>query len=198
MCSNLIAPTVTLLVGTESVRFHVPQTLLCTLPFFTAALNGEFREASEKSITMPEDEPQHVSALIEFLYTGGYTYAYSPPQDIDSDAPPADLAEGSFHVGVYATAFKYDCQPLVKESLTSFTGVLRQLKDIDVIRLWKAAYDKELLLSTVSADPNLEGFRNGLVALLKELYATQREEMDKTSADHPALINDLLHLVVSG
>lgn len=147
---------------------------------------------------MPEDEPQYVAALIEYLYTGGYTYVYSPPADVDSDAPPADLAEGSFHVGVYATASKYDCQPLVKESLTSFVGVLRQLKNIDVIRLWKTAYDQELVLATVDGDPNLVDFRKGLVALLKELYATQREEMTQTSADHPALINDLLDLVVSG
>lgn len=147
---------------------------------------------------MPEDDPQHVAALIEYLYTGGYTYAYSPPSEDISEAAPADLAEGSFHVGVYATAFKYDCQPLVKESLTCFIGVLRKLKKMDVIRLWKVAYDKELLLATVDGDKNLVGFRNGLVTLLKDLYTTQREEMDRTSADHPALINDLLGLVVLG
>lgn len=146
---------------------------------------------------MPEDEPQHVSALIEFLYTGGYTYAYSSPQVLASDTPPADLAEGSFHVGVYNMAFKYDCQPLVKASLTSFLGVLRQLKGIDVIRLWKAAYDKELGLATVAADPRLEGFKKNLIELLRELYAKHRQEMDRTSVDYPALINDLLYLLVS-
>lgn len=147
---------------------------------------------------MPEDDPQHVAALIEYLYTGGYTYAYTPPSEDVSEAAPADLAEGSFHVGVYATAFKYDCQPLVKASLTCFIGVLRQLGGIDVVRLWMVAYDKELLLATVDGDKHLGGFRKGLVALLKEMYTTQREEMDRTSASHPALINDLLGLVVMG
>lgn len=193
-----MAPTITLILGPDVVEFHVSQILLCTLPFFRAALLGDFREAAAQRIEMPEDEPQHVSALIEFLYTGGYTYAYSSSPEADSDAHPADLAEGTFHVGVYATAFKYDCQELVKESLTSFIGVLRQLKDLDVIRLWKAAYDKGLVLSTVDENPRLLEFRQGLVGLLKDLYATQREEMDKTSADHPDLINDLLRLVVSG
>lgn len=65
-----------------------------------------------------------------------------------------------------------------------------------MIRLWKVAYDKELLLATVDGNKNLVGFRKGLVGLLKELYTTQREEMDKTSAEHPGLINDLLGLVV--
>lgn len=147
---------------------------------------------------MPEDDAHHVAALIEYLYTGGYTYSYTPPSASATDAAPADLEEGSFHVGVYATAFKYDCQPLVKASLTSFVGVLRQLKGIDVIRLWEVAYDRELLLATVHGDKDLVGFRQGLVTLLKELYTNQREEMDRTSAGHPALINDLLGLVVMG
>lgn len=193
-----MSSTVTLLIGVDSVEFHVPQSVLCTLPFFQAALQGEFREASEQKISMPEDEPQIVSALIEFLYTGGYTYAYSPADETDSDAPPADLQEGSFHVGVYATAFKYDCQELVKASLTSFLGVLGQLKGIDVVRLWKAAYAKQLLLSKVREDAMLAEFKSGLVVLLKELYITHGEEMDRTSEEHPGLMNDLLRLVVSG
>lgn len=193
-----MAPTITLLVGPDCVRFHVPKTLLCTLPFFAAALHGVFREASQQRILMPEDEPQHVAALIEYLYTGGYTYSYAPPSDDALETAPADLEEGSFHVGVYATAFKYDCPPLVTASLASFIGVLRQLKGIDVILLWEVAYDKELLLATVDGDKHLVGFKKGLVALLKELYTTQREEMDRTSSGHPALINDLLGLVVTG
>lgn len=192
-----MARTVTLVIGPDSVEFHVSQTLLCTLPFFRAALQGEFIEASEQQIKMPEDEPKEVSAMIEFLYTGGYTYAHPPRQGVDSGTSPADLEEGSFHVGVYTTAFKYDCQDLVKASLLSFIGVLIRLKSIDVIRLWKVAYEKELLLSKVEEDPNLIQFRGGLVALLKELYVTHREEIYSTSVEHPTLIADLLRLVVS-
>lgn len=192
-----MAPTITLLIGLKRVEFHVPQILLCTLPFFRAALLGEFKEAAEQKIEMPEDEPHHVSALIEFLYTGNYTYAYSPPAKDDSDAPPTDLAEGAFHVGVYATAFKYDCQKLVKASLTYFIGVLKQLTSIDVILLWTAAYDNGLLLSTVSKNDSLYEFNQGLAGLLKGLYVTHSEEMDKTCEDHPTLINDMLRLVVS-
>lgn len=192
-----MSSTVTLLIGADRVQFHVPQSVLCILPFFQAALQGEFREAVEQKIEMPEDDPQIVSALIEFLYTGGYTYAYSQ-EETDSDDPPADLEEGSFHVGVYATAFKYDCQALVKASLTSFIGVLKQLQGIDVIRLWKTAYAKQLVLSKVNDNDTLDEFRGGLLVLLKDVYTAHGEEMDRTSEEHPALINDLLRLVVFG
>lgn len=193
-----MSSTVTLIIGADPVEFYVPQRVLCTLPFFQAALQGEFREAAEQKIRMPEDEPQLVSAMIQFLYTGGYSYAYSADGETDSNAPPGDLEEGTFHVGVYATAFKYDCQELVKASLTSFLGVLGQLKGIDVIRLWKVAYANQLLISKVRDDGMLAEFKSGLVVLLKELYITHGEEMDRTSEKHPGLMNDLLRLVVSG
>lgn len=190
--------TVKLVIGPDLVVFHISQILLCTLPFFRAALQGEFREAIEQEIQMPSDHPEHVSAMIEFLYTDRYTYAYSRQADVDPVEPPADLAEGSFHVGVYATAFKYDCQALVKASLESFVAVLVRLKGVDVVRLWKAAYDRELLLSAVEADSSLVEFRKGLGALLKGLYVTHRGEMSSTAEEHPRLVDDLLRLVVSG
>lgn len=192
-----MSSTVTLLIGSDCVEFHVSQRVLCTLPFFRAALQGEFREASEQKIEMPEDEPQIISALVEFLCTGSYTYAYPAQGETDSDTPPRDLEEGSFHVDVYATAFKYDCQGLVKESLASFVRVLRKLKDFEVIRLWKAAYAKQLLLSTVRDDPNLAEFRRGLAGSLNWLYIRYGKEMERTAEEHPALINDLLRMVVS-
>lgn len=193
-----MAPTVTLFIGPDLVVFHVSHVLLCTLPFFRAALQGEFREAIEQEIKMPSDQPEHVSAMIEYLYTDSYTYAYSRQPDVESVAPPADLAEGSFHVGVYATAFKYDCQALVKASLESFVAVLTRLRGVDVIRLWRVAYDQELHLSAVEEHTNLVEFRKGLGALLKGLYVTDRREMGRTAEEHPSLVDDLLRLVVSG
>lgn len=177
--------------------FHVSQVLLCTVPFFRAALQGAFREAVAQEICMPSDQPEHVSAMIEFLYTDGYTYAYSRQRDGDSLVSPADLAEGSFHVGVYATAFKYDCQGLVQASLESFVAVLVRLNGVDMVRLWRAAYERELLLSAVETNKGLVEFKKGLGVLLKDLYVTHPQEMASTAEDYPGLVHDLLRLVVS-
>lgn len=193
-----MAPTVTLLIGPDNVEFHVSQILLCTLPFFRAALKGDFLEATDQRIAMPEDEPQHVSAMIEFISTGGYTYSYLPAPEADSAASPADLLEGSFHIGVYVTASKYDSDALAKASLIAFIAVLTRLESIDVIRLWRTAYESELRLAAVEDDSELVQFRAGLAGLLKELYSEHRAEMDRTSVDCPDLVNDLLRLVVSG
>lgn len=196
-----MSPIVTIFVGPDSVEFHAYQDTLCRLPFFRAALQGEFREASEKKITMPEDEPEIISALIEFLYTGSYTYTYDPEattvSETTEDTPVSDLTEGSFHVSVYTVAFKYDCQLLVRAAVASFTHVLKQLNGISVIRLWKAAYAKGLFLSECENDGDLDEFKGGLAKLLKVLYETDREEMESTISEYPALSSDFLRLVVS-
>lgn len=192
-----MSPNVTLAVGPEAKELQASQGILCRLPFFRAALEGEFREASEKRISMPDDDLRSVSALVEYLYTGHYTYPYHSNQETDSGIPAGDAVEGSFHAVVYATSHKYGCQQLVDASLTSFVSVLAQLNGIEVVRLWVIAYDHGLFLDAVAGDGNMATFMDGLGQLLKELYKTDREEMDSTTVDHPTLIGDLLRLVVS-
>lgn len=199
-----MSPVVRLCIGPESVQFHAFEDIICRLPFFRAALQGGFREATEKEITMPEDEPAMVSALIEFLCNGSYTYTYGSEaatkiSNSETDAPDADLSEGLFHVGVYAIASKYDCQPLTYSAVKSFKYVLNALEGIDVVRLWKAAYSKGLSLSECDEDDDgLVAFKIGLPKLLKELYVTDCEEIEGTIGEYPVLANDFVRLLVSG
>lgn len=220
MYRNLMSPVVTLLVGEEGVEFHACESIVCNLPFFRSAFQGGFKEATEKRISMPEDEPEIVSALIEFLYNGNYTYAYDPRTTGRSGStagatdPPArtlkqsdravgktippigGLKEGAFHVRVYALASKYNYQPLIKAAVKSFIYILLQLKGVDVVRHWKTAYGNGLYLSDWESDEGLAGFKKGLGELLKDLYVVHRVEMDKTFAEYPALGTDFLRVAV--
>lgn len=191
-----MSPTVILAAGPEAKEIHASHGILCQLPFFRAALEGEFREATENRIRMPDNELQSVAALVEFLYTGHYTYSFHT-KETEPGIPAADVAEGSFHVFVYTTANKYGCQQLVDASLASFLNVLSQLKGIDVIRLWVIAYDQGLVLDAVAGGSSESPVLQGLGQLLKGLYKTDREEMDSTTVDHPTLIGDFLRHVVS-
>lgn len=199
---NLMSPTVKLLIGPDSVVFQTSQEILCRLPFFRAALQGGFVEASANTINMPEDEPQTVAALIEFLYTGSYSYPYLTTSDIEQDgedevtAPAVELTEGEYHVSVYATAHKYGCTKLEDAAFQGFKCVLGQLKGVDVLHLWRGAYAKDLYLKAVEDEEDLAGFRSGLGGLLRDLFLLHPTEMEKTSADYPTLVHDLLRLVV--
>lgn len=194
-----MSPIIILRIGPDKTEFRAYEEILCNLPFFRAALQGSFKEASEKAITMPEDEPETIAALIEFLYTGSYTYAFTQPATDKAVAvPSSDVAQGSFHVAVYAVASKYDCEKLVEGAVRNFTYVMKELKGLDVIELWKAAYSKGLCLGQFEGDAEMKGFMKGLAKLVGEVFGEHRVEMEGMVADYPALASDLLRLVTTG
>lgn len=196
-----MSPTVSLSVGRDSIRFHANENLLCQLPFFRAALKGEFKEAQEKSIKMPEDSPTAIPALIEYLYTGKYTYSYDPKatqlRDGSLGVPFGSLAEGLFHVGVCAAATKYDCPTLVREAWTNFQAVLGDLTAIDRLRLWKAAYSEGLQFPDWEGSLELRGTEKEMREWVKGLFRDHRKEMETTVREDPGFGCDLLRLATS-
>lgn len=195
-----MSPIVKLLVGPDpAVVFYASKDTLCRLPFFRAALQGGFREASTHEMTMPDDEPYTVAALIEFQYTGHYAYPFRASSEAadEEQLPVADLTEGAYHVGVYATAHRYGCTGLEEEARKAFVIVLVELKGIEVLRLWKCAYARELRLAAVKDDEEMCGFRSGLAALVRELVAGHLTEMEETVVEYPMLALDLLSLVTA-
>lgn len=187
----------TLYVGPNRVKFHAYEDTLCQLPFFQAALRGHFKEATERVVTMPEDDPSHVSALIEFLYTGSYTCTYNPAvTPLQGGSPVSDLIQGLFHLGISVIASKYDCAALAAVASKNFQAIVRELDSIGSLRLWQAAYGEGLRLPERGV--GFEGYcgGKGLVAWVKCLYGEYGEEMENTMMEYPALAYDLLKIAI--
>lgn len=194
-----MSTVVTLTVGAGEVEFHVYEDVLCRLPFFHAALQTGFKETSDKTITMPDEDPEIVAALVEFLYVGSYTYTHAPNQDVSQTTatPPCDLKEGSFHLRVYATAFKYDCQDLVKVAMGSLIYVLERIEGIDVIQLLKETCLRGCDIALWQAGDDIVPFQQKLPGIIKGVYVTHGEDMKDIISECPSLANDLLRLSVS-
>lgn len=47
---------------------------LCQWPYFRVALLGDFKEAEDQCIELPEDYPETVQAFLEFIYSGNYVF----------------------------------------------------------------------------------------------------------------------------
>ncbi|KAL9073492.1 MAG: hypothetical protein Q9161_002913 [Pseudevernia consocians] len=63
-------PFVTFYVGPNKVAFHVHQDLLFDAsPVLKAAFSGNFQEASERSMSLPEEDKDSVGRMIQWLYT---------------------------------------------------------------------------------------------------------------------------------
>lgn len=189
---------ITLTIGPDRVEFHAHEDTLCKLPFFQAALQGSFRESLEKCIDMPEDTPETVSALIEYLYTSNYTYTYDSSTAEEHSRPVANLAEGRYHIGVFVISSKYDCGGLVAMAIGNFEALLPELDSVDTLRLWKHAYGEGPDIQTWRT--NFERCHTGkwVVKWVKELFKDHRQEMEEMIAELPELAADLMRVAICG
>lgn len=151
---------------------------------------------------MPEDEPEIIAALIEFLAVGKYTYTYIPAPGSVAAAKtkptaPCDLMEGLFHLRVYATAFKYDCQELVKAAMESLIDVLRQINGLEIVELLKQTYLKGCDMEMLAKGGDMAAVKQKLPGIIQGVYGTHGHEMKGIVCECPALANDLLRLAVS-
>lgn len=76
-------PTVTLIVGKNRESFNVHLDLLCnTSSFFKAAFLGDFKENSEKTMQLPEDDESIFELFVDWLYYQRYEML---PEEEDND-----------------------------------------------------------------------------------------------------------------
>ncbi|KAM0321573.1 hypothetical protein ACHAQA_010063 [Verticillium albo-atrum] len=67
------SPIVTLTVGREGRLFAAHEDVLRQAPFFEAACrDSHFFDAQSKRISLPDEEPEVFSAVLEYLYKGDY------------------------------------------------------------------------------------------------------------------------------
>jgi hypothetical protein len=66
------SPIVTLTVGREGRLFAAHEDVLCQSPFFEVACRTQYLDAQSKRISLPDEEPEVFSAVLEYLYKGDY------------------------------------------------------------------------------------------------------------------------------
>ena len=66
------SPIITLTVGREGRLFAAHEDVLRQSPFFEAACRGHFFDAQSRRISIPDEEPEVFSAVLEYLYKGDY------------------------------------------------------------------------------------------------------------------------------
>ena len=86
---SLASEPIAVIVGTspnkKTWQLH-KELLISSSPFFAAALNGSFAEATSKVIMLPEDNPNAFALFIQWLYIGETaTYICTADHDHDHD-----------------------------------------------------------------------------------------------------------------
>lgn len=60
------------MVGRDQRLFAAHEDVLCHSPHFAAALKGKFLDGGAKRVELPDEEPEILSCVLEFLYKGDY------------------------------------------------------------------------------------------------------------------------------
>ncbi|KAK0632031.1 hypothetical protein B0T14DRAFT_532591 [Immersiella caudata] len=69
---NSISAIVTLVVGQEQRIFAAHENVLAVSPFFQAVLQNQMMDSQSKKISLPDEEPEIFSSVLEYLYKGDY------------------------------------------------------------------------------------------------------------------------------
>lgn len=97
--------TVSLIVGETQTAFHVHEAdLFEASPFFKAAFTSDFRESSERTMTLPEDDENTFELFVDWLYHRHY--------EIPSHPKPPEKDVFMQPVKFFVLADKYDVRSL--------------------------------------------------------------------------------------
>ncbi|KAG8160952.1 hypothetical protein KVR01_009216 [Diaporthe batatas] len=67
------SPIITLVVGREARIFAAHEEVLTKSPVLAAALRSQYMESTGKRLTLPDEEPEVLSPILEYLYKGDYS-----------------------------------------------------------------------------------------------------------------------------
>ena len=168
--------TVTLVVGETKAAFQVHEAnLFEASPFFKAAFTSDFRERSEQTMTLPEDDEVIFELFVNWLYGQRY----------DISSPPADRTMFLEPIKLFVLADKYD---------------VRSLKNLVVSQLFFAikTVAKPPTLDEVSYAYKHTSQKSTLRELLTDLLTTrfnlgwfQEQSTQTWLRDHPDISVDM-------
>ncbi|KAL8959574.1 MAG: hypothetical protein Q9193_003587 [Seirophora villosa] len=93
-------------VGQNNKEYAVHESVLRKSPVFAAMCEGQFKEAYERRILLPADNPQDIAAIVEYLYTNDFATIGNPNAGLDCQTCAAQLKS------LYGTAEYYQMDPL--------------------------------------------------------------------------------------
>lgn len=132
--------------------------------FFLAAFSGKFEEAKANEVDLPDEFPEEVYLMLEFLYKNNYDSA-----DVDTSkykglahTPVKDLwskltKDLNRHIRLYAIGDRLSVLGLKAEAARKFTDTLDVLEAPTVTQIALSGYIEHIYTTTPSSDYGLRG-----------------------------------------
>lgn len=68
----MTSAVITICVGKDQRLFAAHEDVLSLSPFFAACCRGQFLQPHNKQISLPDEQPEVLSSILEYLYKGDY------------------------------------------------------------------------------------------------------------------------------
>ena len=192
--STLTSSIITLVVGHEQRLFAAHEDVLCHSPFFQAACRGQFLEATNKRISLPDEEPEIFSSVLEYLYKGDYY-----PRLVHNKRRNAwELESGDGSAGnVESTVYHHGVDgELLKDTIIYCTAEKYGLEELKRVALRKQGLRMLFLhfsIPSLSFDVELTNSESGIqcstiLSSARYAYANTPDSDSKLRAHYLALI----------
>ncbi|KAL8648138.1 MAG: hypothetical protein Q9226_006123 [Calogaya cf. arnoldii] len=161
VCGRFSTAIFRVIVGAGQVEYLVHETYLCKSPVF-ARMQSRFKEALEKRITLPEEQPSHLEAIIGYLYTDDFGGRGNPQPEMDDTDKAVELAH------LYVSAAKYGLEAMIDV----IVGKLRLCTKPDDFDDWLEV--AEIIYESVPSnrDPYRVYFRSLIRSLISKLLTS--------------------------
>ena len=168
---------ITVVVGKEKNKLAAHKNIICrSSDFFHAALNGEWKEAQEMTVSLPETRPDVFAAYLSWLYTGQLDTNESSDVKYDKEISMSKLSEHHSLIDAY-TLEEYVQDHLfrnavVDETFRAITGTKLIIGKTNLPYLWEHVAHKstlvKLLVDFYASDYNVDAFDKTVMHLPHE------------------------------
>ncbi|KAH8700552.1 hypothetical protein BGW36DRAFT_293073 [Talaromyces proteolyticus] len=143
---DLTSAIITIAVGKEQRLFAAHEHVLCMSPFFAACCRGQFLEPHNKQINLPDEQPEILSCILEFLYKGDYypRLVHDKRRDtweVENDQMDTD--------GESALLYNVDDTMILKDTVIYCAAVRYSLPDLKRLALRKQGLQSGVHCSTI-------------------------------------------------
>ncbi|KAL8898806.1 MAG: hypothetical protein Q9207_006519 [Kuettlingeria erythrocarpa] len=163
------SPVFTVSVGPSQKEYRVHSSVLCTSPVFSRICEGDFKEAHECHISLPEDSAQDFDAIVEYLYMNKFITignTVTPDgQHRDRETCALELAS------LYVTAEKYQMDDLKSLVVEKFKNCTKDCAPAEVLAIADTIYP-----SIPHTDEVFPSYIRALVIECMELRSEQQQQ----------------------
>ncbi|APA09861.1 hypothetical protein SS1G_05907 [Sclerotinia sclerotiorum 1980 UF-70] len=143
--NTLTSSIITMVVGRDQRLFVGHEDVLCLSPYFKSVCRNQYMETTNKRISLPDEEPEIFSSVLEYLYKGDYY-----PRLMHNQRKNTWELEGDDGEGRESTIHHHSLEgELLKDTVVYCAAEKYGLEELKLVALRKQGLQSGIQCSTI-------------------------------------------------